>query len=577
MEKRKLLPLSMTLLCSLCFTTACSAPSTTTTNVIATVNGKKITADNIYENVLYNDSTASYIYGILEKALIQSAIPETSSMRTKVENDVEKWRKTIEENAALNSTEYEEDLKTALEEEGVSSIDELIELKIYNSQKEYAKEKYLDYKGAQNHKAFIDSNYLYHIGDINLSISSTSTNTDLYNLTISSTEAKNIYDAFTELVTGEKYYNVASKYSKGTTASSGGDLGIVTLNDTDITNELRYALIGYSSMYQDKYKDLNLPTNEYTMALNDLYKAGIQTIPYSYIKRLNDSYSKTDTSDTKFYETSNSFYYSGGGNSVSSSSKVYFRNIVFNSLLNTRVPKFITVTQEDIDNGARAIPLQVLTPNVTTHGYAPGTSEQYVLVNEENNPYVVFKDSAGLHIITIHATPFDEKIYDYYDSEPDNNDGYISYAEYGSNIDQRLEEVKSLSEKYITKAYGSNSGDESLLSFEIFKYYLTQPNGNFKITDDKVKKMLEQYMNSKIAQSESNLVSSYEGYYDTYSNLIWFVYGNPEDKNGDKITVVTKEVPLLSCLDKGSDGNYMCTYKYGEGFIAHVPTSGGDK
>ena len=107
-------------------------------------------------------------------------------------------------------------------------------------------------KNADYSKAYIDDNYLYHIGDINLSISSTSTNTDLYNITISSTEAKNIYDAFNELVTGEKYYHVAGKYSKGEGIANGGDLGIVSLNDGSITNELRYALIGYSSIYENR-------------------------------------------------------------------------------------------------------------------------------------------------------------------------------------------------------------------------------------------------------------------------------------------------------------------------------------
>jgi len=575
MEKRKLLPLSMLLLCGLCFTTACSTPSTTT-NVIATVNGTKITTDTLYNNTLYNEQTAAYIYEILEKALIQSATPSsaTASMTNRVENEVEKWRKAIEENSKLNQTDYEEDLKTALEAEGVSSVEEYKEVKIYNLQKEYAKTKFLEAKGNDYHNAFIDNNYLYHIGDINLSISNTSTNTDLYNVTISSTEAKNIYDAFTELVGGEKYYNIASKYSSGDNASSGGDLGIVTLNDTDITNELRYALVGYSSLIDNKYEEFSLPTNVYSKVLSDIYSAGIQTIPYSYIKGMNDVYSSTDTSETKFYESSNSFYYSGGGNSVSSSSKVYYRNIVFNSLLNTKIPKFITVTQEDVEAGAKAVLMDVLTPNVKTHGYSLTTSKQYVLVNEEGNPYVVYKDSNGLHILTIHKTPFDENIHDYYSSEISDTDGKISYAEYGSNVEERLNEVKSLSEKYITKSYGSSSGDQTLLSFEMFKYYLEQPNGNFKITDENVKKMINQYMESKVEYSNEKLASNYEGYYDTYSNLIWFAYGNPEEKNGDKVTAITKEVPLLSCLSKGEDGNYMCVYKYGEGFIKH---DGGSK
>ena len=43
--------------------------------------------------------------------------------------------------------------------------------KIYALQKEYAKSKFLENKGEDYKKAFIDSNYLYHVGDIVLPIS----------------------------------------------------------------------------------------------------------------------------------------------------------------------------------------------------------------------------------------------------------------------------------------------------------------------------------------------------------------------------------------------------------------------
>ena len=561
MEKRKLIPLSM-LLCSLCFSTACSQ-SSTDTNVIATINGKEITAENIYNNSLYNEKTASYVYEVLEKALVQSTIPVTNSMRTKVENEVHKWKNGIKENATLNSTNYEEDLAVALEEEGVSSEEELVEKKIYALQKEYAKTKFLNAKGDDYKKAYIDANYLYHISDIVLSISSSSTNTDLYNLTISSTEAKAIYDAFSELVGNEKYYNIASRYSSGATASSGGDLGIVTLNDTDISNELRYALIGYSSIVENKYSEFNLPTNDYSLALTNFYNKGMETIPYSYIKSLNDVYAVEDGVEKKNYESTKNYYYEDGGDEVSSSSKVYFRNILFNSLLNTKTPKFITVTAEDVEAGAHAIKMSVLTPNVDTQGYSDTTSEEYVLVNDDNNPYIVFKDAKGVHITSINKTPFDEDLYDYYSNEKGASGDPVRYIEFGSDMESRLDEVNSLSEKYLTRNYGGNTANEKLLSFEIFKYYLTQPNGNFKI-EENVEKMINQYMNSAITLADTNVTEAFEGYYDTYSNLIWF-------RNQDYIV---REVPILSCLTETNNGKYGCTYVYGEGFKDYEGSEG---
>lgn len=561
MGKRKLIPLSLMMLCSLCFSTACE-PKNVNTNIIATMGDNKLTAEDLYAAGLYDTTVAEHVYSVLEKALIQSSIPVTNAIKSNVEREVENWRRKIEENAALNSTDYEEDLKTALEEQNASSVEELIENKIYAKQLQYAKEKFLEEKSAEYTKAYIDANFLYHIGDIAISIGSSSTNTDLYNLTISSTEAKNIYGAFSELVSGDNYYTVAERYSGSDTSKDGGEVGIVTLNDTDITNELRFALIGYSSIIENKYSMFDLPNNEYSQTLNDIYTNGIQSIPYSYIKSLNDVYSTKDGVDTKYMDANNSFYYSSGGNSVSSSSKVYYRNIIFNNLLNTKTPKFITVSEEDLNEGVNAVKMNVLMPKVDSEGYESELSEQYVLTNDLGNPYVVFKDSKGLHILTIHKTPFADDIYDYYSAEVSEDDEVISYAEFGKNQEARLEEVKSFATKYITRNFGSNTGEEKLLSFEVFKYYLNSPkNGNFKIIDKDVEKMINQYMTSISALADTKVTSDYKGYYDVYSNLIWFRH-RPE---------ISKEVPILACLTKESDGNYGCIYKYGQGFSKHTP------
>lgn len=568
MEKRKLLPLSFMMLCSLCFATACKT-TTTSTNVIAKVAGKEITAENLYTTNLYNEATAKYIYEILEKALIKNAVPVSNSMKSKVENEVKKWKVTIEENAKLNGTNYDEDLNTALEEEGVKSIEELTEKKIYQLQYQYAKEQFLKAKGEDFRKAYIDNNYLYHISDILISISSSSETADLYGLTLSTSEAEKIYNVFTEMVEGETYYNIAEKYSAGDTASSGGDLGIVTLNDNDITNELRYALIGYSSIVENKYTEFNLPTNTYSQNLIDTYNAGMEAIPYSYIKGLNDVYSTTGTTETKNLDANTSFYYARSSDKykLSSTSRVYYRNIIFNVLLNTKTPRFITVSEEELNEGVHARKMQVRMPNETNQGFSAEKTEQYVLTNEYGNPYVVVKDSKGVHILSINKTPFNSDIYDYYSDNPSSEDQIISYAEYG-NKDSRLEELKSLGENYITRKFAGNEGDERLLSFEMFKYFLTQKNnGGFKIVDTDVEKMIYQYMDSVSAKIDVNLKSSYDSNYDSYSNLIWF-------KNQDYIV---KQTPLLSCLTKATDGNYGCVYEFGKGFTNHAPASGGNE
>ena len=124
MQKRKLIPLSTLLLCSLCLG-ACSCNKPSDTNVIAIVNGKKITAEQVYNYSLYDTSVAKHIYELLEKALIESSIPVTDAMIAVVENEVNAFVNKIKADAQLNKTDYKEDLTKALQEAGVESLEEL--------------------------------------------------------------------------------------------------------------------------------------------------------------------------------------------------------------------------------------------------------------------------------------------------------------------------------------------------------------------------------------------------------------------------------------------------------------------
>ena len=568
MQKKKFMPLTALLLSSLCFG-ACSCGKPDDTNVIAIVNGKEITAEHIYNSSLYDPIVAGHIYRQLEKALIESSIPATDSMKAVVENEITAFVNKVKNDATLNGTDYEEDLNTALKEEGVESLEELKAQKLFEKQKEAAKTLFLAAKEETYITEFVRNNHLYHVGDITLNVSgSSTTDTDLYSLTISSAEAEKIHDAILELVEGEQYYNVAMAHSSGDSKSKGGEVGIVTLNDNDISKEQRYALIGYSSVVEGKYgdlkTDLGFKTTPYTPTLESFYTAGLETIPLSYIVGLEGNYDKTDC-------------YSDDEDTVYTNSKVYYRNILFNALLNSRTPRYITLTAEEVATynaqdrviSASELGVTVLVPNEKLGGYvAPEAgNEQYVLVNEDNNPYVVYKDDKGLHIMTIHMTPFTTDYERYFSTDVDSEDGVYIYAEYGDDAEARLEEIKSFGERYITKDYGDNTGNSNLIDYEMFKYYLAQSskNGNFKIVDKNVEAMINQYMTAAITYSDIHREIAFDEDYDFYTNnILWNVK-----------TLYAKEIPLLSCLQEDSKGNNKCTYKYGQGFSYYTTDAEG--
>ena len=61
--------------------------------VIATINGKHYTADDVYGDLITSNSSAEYLYEELEDLLIKTAVPISNSMRSRIVNEVEKWKK----------------------------------------------------------------------------------------------------------------------------------------------------------------------------------------------------------------------------------------------------------------------------------------------------------------------------------------------------------------------------------------------------------------------------------------------------------------------------------------------------
>ena len=67
--------------------------------------------------------------------------------------------------------------------------------------------------------------------------------------------------------------------------------------------------------------------------------------------------------------------------------------------------------------------------------------------------------------------------------------------------------------------------------------------------------MIQQYMDSSIEYADLKTTNVSQKYFDEYSNQVFF-----------RRAIVSKEVPLLSCLEKDEKNKYKCTYKYGKGF-----------
>ena len=519
--------------------------------VVATINGVKYTADELYGDRL--SASADYLYDKLEDLLIKTAVPVTESMNSKVSNEIEKWKKDIRENALVNGSSYKEELAKALAEEGVSSEEELKEKKIFALQEEIITNRYWEQTKDTYYKNYLNNNHVYHISQILVSIS-TNGNKDYFDVEPSESTAGRLYEISKALLDGESFYQVAERYSDDTDSKSkGGDMGLITLNDTTIPDEVKYALASYSIYCENA--DLDYP--EY---MDDVYGNGFEVIPQEYVDLLGKTYN----------EDSGIYHITSTSGSVSLYSRVQARNILFNNLYNSRTFRLLqsdegTKNVKEIDNAKM--------PLIDTAGFNTTVETKKVVTNEDNTPILVVRSDKGIHFISITKSAFagEEELLKYYSKEIDETDTYRTYLEkYISNEDKesRLAKLESFAKDYSQLKIVGNSdypGNENYIKFDMFRYYLennTFNGGKFEILDKKVEEIILNYIN---AGQELINMSIKNAFLSGYSKL-----SNKEEEFANSINV-QKQIPILKCLD-----NKGCTYTHEEGFKAYTPTTGGD-
>ena len=328
--KRRLLSFIMLFAVSFCFINGCKNKEDEKQSilvvdgkeVIATINGKNYTADEVYSDLINSDSSAEYLYEELEDLLIKTAVPVTSSMRNRIVNEVEKWKKDVKENAAISGTSYKDALKSALDEEGVKSEDELIDKKIFKLQKEIITNQYWENSKDSYYKGYINNNYVYHISQILVSVS-TNGNKDYFSVELTEPVAKKLYDVTNALLNGENFYQVAERYSDDTASKDkGGDMGLVTLNDSSLSSEIKYALASYSAYLENA--QISHPNY-----FDEIYGDGIEVIPQEYVEMLGEKYD----------EKSDVYHITKLSDTVNLYARAQARNILFNNLYTKYIRK----------------------------------------------------------------------------------------------------------------------------------------------------------------------------------------------------------------------------------------------
>ena len=547
MKKSKL---SITLVTGFIAAMALSACSNVTSSKKAIVEftpyGSKekiaLITDDMYNTYRNTTNGVSKFYDKILEVLIRYEFKEKNFDKGELNyQEIEKWAKNqvqeqkdkAKENAKSNNTSYDTEWDAILESNNVENAKGLEEKFIYEKEKEVITNWYADDEVALTLKeeflgikadgsavtSDVKSAMPYHIRHILVKVDEASdVKEKFYKGTVSEAQAKLLYDTVTTLAKGEySFSQVASMYSEDGSASSGGDVGIMTNAATSgslgMVNEFQLGLYAYDNLYDatnvadatagaNIKKELGI-TAEVEAALPN----GVVEVPYEAFVNMG-LYAEVTADEN-------------GLKLADGSTALYPRNIIWNKYLNLH-NVFVIKNATKADYSALAEPKDEFANLASDTAYdaaLPRFNANKYLTDEKGNVIIGVRSQYGIHFMVIEESMYDYAELDtYYDTKiPTDKDfdpevrSYVNYIESASLEDykKRADDVKSKITSF-----------DSTYDYRLYTWLTDQVEIEFKGAAEGLGKTIEGYID---AQKENNVYKQNNGLKEvwrTYTELL---------------------------------------------------------
>ena len=381
--------------------------------------------DDVYQAYRGTSSGVTKFYEKILEVLIRYQFKENnfdkgelkySEIESWAKNQVQEQKDKAKANAKSNGTKYDDEWKSILDSHNVDDADGLKEHFIYDKEKEVITNWYADNtdnaEALKNEFLGIDANgqkvdskvkaaMPYHIRHILVKVDEAGNAQEkFYKGTISEAQAKLLADTVSTLASGKYTFSqVASMYSEDGSASSGGDVGIMTNAATSgslgMVNEFQLGLYAYDNLYDaTNAADGAAAAIKEGLGITDDVKAALPAnaveVPYEAFVKIGEAAKVTADKE--------------GNKLANGSTAVYPRNILWNKYLNLHnvfviknakvgANKFgATDAADEFDNLCGSGEYDASLKNFNADGY---------LCDEYGNVIVGVRSQYGIHFMII--------------------------------------------------------------------------------------------------------------------------------------------------------------------------------
>ena len=493
--------------------------------------------DDVYQAYRGTSSGVTKFYEKILEVLIRYQFKENnfdkgelkySEIESWAKNQVQEQKDKAKANAKSNGTKYDDEWKSILDSHNVDDADGLKEHFIYDKEKEVITNWYADNtdnaEALKNEFLGIDANgdkvkskvkaaMPYHIRHILVKVDEAGNAQEkFYKGTISEAQAKLLADTVSTLASGKYTFSqVASMYSEDGSASSGGDVGIMTNAATSgslgMVNEFQLGLYAYDNLYDaTNAADGAAAAIKEGLGITDDVKAALPAnaveVPYEAFVKIGEAAKVTADKE--------------GNKLANGSTAVYPRNILWNKYLNLHnvfviknakvgANKFgATDAADEFDNLCGSGEYDASLTNFDPNGY---------LCDENGNTIIGVRSQYGIHFMIIEKSMYDyADLATYYSTKLPGDEGYSADSYVGYIVSQSKEDYKKRADDVKSKI----TSFDSTYDYRLYQYLNTQVTVKFSGAAEGLGEEIDAYIEKT---QENNAFKQEDGL-----NKVWRTY-----------------------------------------------------
>ena len=492
--------------------------------------------DDVYQSYRGTSNGVTKFYEKILEVLIRYQFKENnfdkgelkySEIETWAKNQVQEQKDKAKANAKSNGTKYDDEWESILDSNNVDDAEGLKQKFIYDKEKEVITNWYADntdnaealkneFLGIDANGAKVESNVKaampYHIRHILVKVDEASNAQEkFYKGTISESQAKLLADTVSTLASGKYTFSqVASMYSEDGSASSGGDVGIMTNAATSgslgMVNEFQLGLYAYDNLYDaTNAADTAADAIKEGLGITDDVKAALPAdvveVPYEAFVKIGEAAKVTADKE--------------GNKLANGSATVYPRNVLWNKYLNLHnvfVIKNAKVGTSKFGASDAADEFDNLCGTDEYDNSLKNFKDGY-LCDENGNVIVGVRSQYGIHFMIIEKSMYDyADLATYYSTKLPGDEGYSSDSYVGYIVSQSKEDYKKRADDVKSKI----TSFDSTYDYRLYQYLNTQVTVKFSGAAEGLGEEIDAYIEKA---QENNAFKQEDGL-----NKVWRTY-----------------------------------------------------